>query len=810
VFTYNKVFSKLEKKWQNFWEENKLFKAANPGEPGSEKPKYYCLDMFPYPSGAGLHVGHPEGYTATDIVCRYKRMKGYNVLHTMGWDAFGLPAEQYAIKTGVSPKESIKVNSANFKKQLKAIGLSFDWEREISTCDPSFYKWTQFIFLKLYSKGLAYQKKGLVNWCPELRTVLANDEVIDGKSERGGHLVERKLMRQWYLKITDYADDLLNGLTNLDWPKSTKEHQKNWIGRSIGANINFLISNSDKKITTFTTRADTLMGVTFIVLAPEHPLVDEVLVDEYRSSVEQYRLLSSKKSDLQRTDLNKDKSGVFTGGYAIHPLTKKEIPIWVADYVLYSYGTGAIMAVPGHDERDLEFANKYSLAVLNVLDDKNNVINSSWDDDSIDGLSSSLATKKVIETLSVNGSAEKKIQYKLRDWTFSRQRYWGEPIPIRMNSEGVETPLMEDELPLVLPDINNYQPSDSGLSPLARVKEWVSDHPNGILETHTMPGSAGSSWYWLRYMDPSNESEPFSSASEKYWGQVDLYIGGSEHSVGHLLYSRFWNRFLYKLGMVSHEEPFKKVVHQGMILGEDGEKMSKSRGNVINPDDIIYEFGADTLRLYEMFMGPLEKTKPWKTSGINGVNSFLNKVWSLLIDFESGIIKSNVLKDFPEKSWDDKFVTTYNNSIKIITNDIENLKFNTAISQLMILRNEAQKFYNNHQYLPRSFTKNFIKLLFPFSPHICEEIWSMAKFNDLLSYSSWPSFDDSKTKSSNFELPIQVNGKLRDKITIENSLTEEEIKKLVLKSEKLKKWLSDKELKKFIYVKNRLVNIVVV
>ena len=679
----------IEKKWQDYWERNKTFKVLD----DDTKPKYYVLDMFPYPSGAGLHVGHPEGYTATDIGARYKRMKGYNVLHPMGWDAFGLPAEQHALDTGQHPRDITVKNINNFRRQIKSLGFSYDWDREFSTTDPDYYKWTQWIFLQLYKRGLAYMAEVPVNWCPALGTVLANEEVIDGKSERGGHPVIRKPMRQWVLKITEYAERLLEDLEELDWPESIKEMQRNWIGKSEGAEVYFEVEsfqdeNGDNRLVVFTTRPDTLFGATYCVIAPEHPWVDKITTPEYAEQVRAYKERAAQKSDLERTDLAKEKTGVFTGAYAINPVNGKRVPIWIADYVLATYGTGAIMAVPGHDQRDWEFAKKYDLPIVEVVKGGDLSKEAYTGDgehvnsDFLNGLNNEEAIKRMIEWLEQNGKGQKKVTYKLRDWLFSRQRYWGEPIPILHLEDGTMKPVPEDELPLLLPDVDEIRPTGTGESPLANVEEWVNttDPETGLparRETNTMPQWAGSCWYYLRFIDPHNDKEICSKELQEKWLPVDLYIGGAEHAVLHLLYARFWHKVLYDIGVVSTKEPFKKLVNQGMILGTNNEKMSKSRGNVINPDDIVEKYGADTLRMYEMFMGPLEATKPWNTSGVEGIYRFLSRVWRLYIDENTGQLNSKIVDS--EEGVDPSFLKTWHRTIKKVTEDYENLRFNTAI-----------------------------------------------------------------------------------------------------------------------------------
>ena len=807
------VLKRIEPKWQEYWDKNQSFRAANPGEPGSEKPKYYCLDMFPYPSGDGLHIGHPLGYTATDIISRYKRARGFNVLHPMGWDAFGLPAEQYAIKMGVHPATTTQKNIQNFKRQLKSLGFSFDWSREISTIDPSYYKWTQWLFKKLYERELAYQAEIAVNWCPALGTVLANDEIIDGKSERGGHPVERRPMRQWVLKITEYADRLLSDLDELDWPESTKEHQRNWIGRSVGAKIRFAVKGGTDRVEVFTTRPDTLFGVSFVAIAPEHALADKLAVGEHRQKVLDYAQTAARKTDLQRTDLSKQKTGVFTGSYVVHPLTGEEVPVWMADYILINYGTGSIMGVPAHDDRDLEFATQMKLAVKPVIDENGKLIHSG---DAFNGLAIDVAVPKIIDALQTKNAGEKTITYRLRDWLFARQRYWGEPIPVIHVMDGPEKGnirLLEDhELPLELPSVDRYEPTGTGESPLSAVSAWVNvkdpkTSAQGRRETNTMPGSAGSSWYFLRYMDSQNAQAPWSKEAEKYWQQVDLYLGGSEHAVGHLLYSRFWHKVFFDLGLVSTKEPFKRLVHQGMILGEDGEKMSKSRGNVINPDHVVAKYGADTLRLFEMFLGPLEKAKPWQTNSIEGVYRFLSRFWRLCAGDDSKL--SDHVKDIPESEWPIELQQSLHKTIRQVTDDIEGLRFNTAISALMVLTNDANAFFNASQSVPKSLLNRMTLLLAPFAPHLGEEVWSMLGHGQSLVREPWPSFDTSKVVTSEMQLAVQINGKLRDTVKVSKTISEAELKDLVLSLESVKKWIEGKELRKFIYVKEKLVSLVV-
>lgn len=814
-FSFRDFSKRIEPKWQNFWDEQQVYRAANPGEQGAEKEKFYCLDMFPYPSGSGLHVGHPLGYVATDILCRYKRMKGFNVLHPMGWDAFGLPAEQYAIQTGIHPAKTTQENKKTFKRQMRSLALSYDWSREVSTADPSYFKWTQWIFKKLYEKGLAYQEEYPVNWCPALGTVLANDEIIDGKSERGGHPVEKRPMRQWMLKITAYAERLLEDLDALDWPESTKEHQRNWIGKSEGARVKFAVKGqNDLSFDIFTTRPDTLMGVTFMVLAPEHPLVQTITSDDQRAKVEAYQKAAAAKTDLARTDLNKDKSGVFTGGYAVHPISGKDVPVWIADYVLMGYGTGAIMAVPAHDERDQEFAEAHSLPIVSVIDENNVMQNSNAEGFEVDGLSADEAFPKFIELIEAKGLGAKEVNYKLRDWVFSRQRYWGEPIPVLHPSTGPltgEVQLLPDsELPLELPEVEDYKPSGTGESPLSTNKEWM-NYKKGeeafIRESNTMPGSAGSSWYFLRYMDPANDSEAWSQDAVKYWKNVDFYLGGSEHAVGHLLYARFWHKFLFDEGLLPTSEPFQKLVHQGMILGEDGEKMSKSRGNVINPDDVVDQFGADAFRMYEMFMGPLEKTKPWNTGGLEGTYRFLNRICKTVLNADGSL--SEVVRDIPEDKWAEGMSQSLHRTIKQVGEAIEKLSHNTAISALMILLNDASKQFDGIGGVPEQWLKSYTQLLAPFAPHTAEELWSLLGEKQSVTQSSWPEYDEEKVKLDEIELGVQVNGKIRARVTVDAEISEEDLKALVLEQENVKKWVDGKPLKKFVYVKGRIVSVVV-
>ncbi len=804
----------IEAKWQAYWEQNRTFRASE----DSARPKFYCLDMFPYPSGSGLHVGHLEGYTATDIVSRYKRMQGFNVLHPMGWDAFGLPAEQYAIKTGVHPAITTAENIATFKRQMKRAGLSYDWERELSTTDPDYYRWTQWIFLKLFERGLAYVAEVPVNWCPALSTVLANEEIVEGKSEVGGFDVVRKPMRQWVLKITAYADRLLDDLALVDWPASTLEMQKNWIGRSIGAEVDFALADARGSLRVFTTRPDTLFGATYMVLAPEHPLVDAVTTPERRAGVAAYREAASRKSDLQRQELAKDKTGVFTGGSAINPVNGERLPIWIADYVLMSYGTGAIMAVPGHDERDWTFARTYQLPIREVISGgdvskeafvdtgRGTVVNSTAPDGSfsIDGLTPADAMPKITAWLESRGKGGKTVNYKLRDWLFARQRYWGEPFPI-VWAGGESKPLPEEQLPLTLPETANFKPSGTGESPLANLDAWLAttDPATGKparRETNTMPQWAGSCWYYLRFIDPKNSRQLVDSARERYWMPVDLYIGGSEHAVLHLLYARFWHKVLYDIGVVSTPEPFKKLVHQGIVLGEDNQKMSKSRGNVVNPDEMIERFGADAVRLYEMFMGPLEAIKPWSTRGVEGVTRFLDRVWRLIVN-DDGSVSRAVVDAGP--SADQRRLL--HQTIKKVTEDLEGLRFNTAISQMMVFTNDMTKLDRR----PRALLEPFVLLLAPFAPHLCEDLWEKLGHRPSTAREPWPAFDPALVVSDRCEIPIQVNGKLRSKIEVPADWTEEQIVALATQDTKLAEWLQGKPPRKVIYVPKKLVNFVV-
>ncbi|MCZ0755188.1 leucine--tRNA ligase [Anoxybacillus sp. J5B_2022] len=796
----------IEKKWQEYWEENKTFKTTE--EDG--KRKFYALDMFPYPSGAGLHVGHPEGYTATDILARMKRMQGYNVLHPMGWDAFGLPAEQYALDTGNDPAEFTKKNIDNFRRQIKSLGFSYDWDREVNTTDPNYYKWTQWIFLKLYEKGLAYIDEVPVNWCPALGTVLANEEVIDGKSERGGHPVIRKPMKQWMLRITAYADRLLEDLEELDWPESIKEMQRNWIGRSEGAHVHFAIDGHEETFTVFTTRPDTLFGATYAVLAPEHPLVEKITTPEQKGAVEAYLQQIQSKSDLERTDLAKEKTGVFTGAYAINPVNGEKLPIWIADYVLMSYGTGAIMAVPAHDERDYEFAKKFNLPIKEVVAGGDITKEAYTGDgqhvnsDFLNGLNKEEAIKKMIEWLEANGKGEKKVSYRLRDWLFSRQRYWGEPIPIIHWEDGTMTPVPEEELPLVLPKTDEIKPSGTGESPLANIEEWVNvvdpkTGKKGRRETNTMPQWAGSCWYYLRYIDPHNSEQLADPEKLKKWLPVDIYIGGAEHAVLHLLYARFWHKFLYDIGVVPTKEPFQKLFNQGMILGENNEKMSKSKGNVVNPDDIIESHGADTLRLYEMFMGPLEASIAWSTKGLDGARRFLDRVWRLFVE-ENGELNPKIVEN-PET---DTLERVYHQTVKKVTEDYEAIRFNTAISQLMVFINEAYK----APVLPKAYMEGFVKLLSPVCPHIAEELWEKLGHTNTIAYEAWPAYDEAKLVEDEVEIVVQVNGKVRAKVSVPADASKEQLEQIAMEDAKIKEQIEGKTVRKVIAVPGKLVNIV--
>ena len=789
----------IEEKWKKYWEENKTFET---NLHDFSKPKYYVLDMFPYPSGAGLHAGHVEGYTATDIIARYKRMRGFNVLHPMGWDAFGLPAEQYAISTGNHPSIFTNENIKVFKGQLNNAGFSFDWDKEISTCDPKYYKWTQWIFKELYKDGLARKVDMPVNWCEELGTVLSNDEVIDGKSERGGYPVIRRNMSQWVIDMPAYAEKLLEGLEEIDWPESTKEMQRNWIGKSTGAKVTFKVDGTDKYFEVFTTRPDTLFGATYCVLSPEHSLVDEITKKDQKEEIKNYKKISASKSELERTSLSKEKTGSFTGSYAINPVNNKKIPIWISDYVLSTYGTGAIMAVPAHDDRDYEFAKKYGLEIIQVLEGENIEekaytgdgihINSSF----LDGLNKEEAIDKIIKYLEEKNIGKKEVNYRLRDWIFARQRYWGEPIPIIHLENNKDVVLSDEELPLILPVLNDYKP-EGNTSPLEKAHDWVEVEVNGIKgkrETSTMPGSAGSSWYYMRYIDPHNDNVFADSKLLKHWLPVDLYIGGPEHTGGHLLYSRMWNRYLYDKGLSPVKEPFKKLFHQGMILGANGIKMGKRYPEfVVNPNEIIKTYGADTLRLYEMFMGPLEADKPWSDTGCEASRKFIERVWRIFTE--------DKVKDVENTNLD----KIYNQTVKKVTEDFEELKFNTAISQIMIFVNAIYK----EKVLPLKYAESLVKLLNPICPFMTEEIWSMLGHTNTIAYEKWPEYDPSKLKEDKIKLPVSVNGKLRGNIEIDENLSKEEILKLAKQEENVSKYLDNHEIVKEIYVPNKILNIVI-
>ncbi|KYG69266.1 leucine--tRNA ligase [Bdellovibrio bacteriovorus] len=792
-------FSEIESKWQKKWAEQKAFQA----ESNSKKPKYYALDMFPYPSGSGLHIGHMASYTPGDIVSRYKRVNGFNVLHPMGYDAFGLPAEQYAIQTGIHPAITTQKAIESFRNTLQSYGFSFDWSREISTCEPSYYKWTQFIFLKLYERGLAYQKEVPVNWCPALKTVLANDEVIDGKSERGGHPVIRVPMKQWMLKITDYAERLLNDLDKVDWPERTKEAQRNWIGKSEGARITFKVDGTSESFEVFTTRPDTLFGVSFMVMAPEHELVKKITTAAEKSSVEAYVEATSRKSEVERKATT-DKTGVFTGAYALHPITGEKIPVWIADYVLLDYGTGAIMAVPGHDARDFEFATKFNLPVKRVLEGgetlpfegDGTLVNS----DFLNGLSKADAIKKMLSHLESKKLGVREVQYKLRDWLFSRQRYWGEPFPIVHFADGSRG-VPVNELPVILPEVADYEPADTGEAPLARNAEWVHysrDGKEGRRETDTMPGAAGSSWYFLRYIDPKNDQAPFSAEAEKYWMPVDLYVGGPEHTVGHLLYSRFWMKVLFDCGLVTHDEPFQKLLHQGMILGPDGEKMSKSRGNVISPDTIAKSHGADAMRTFISFMGPVDKDKPWAPTGIDGVKRFLDRISRLVVSDEGQYVAT-------KGAAPDDIKKLVHKTIKKVTEDIESMSFNTAISAMMILVNELYK----AECRSEEALKPLVQILAPFAPHLAEELWEKMGGEGLCSLAPWPKYDSTLVADDTVTIGVQVNGKMRGTIEVSPTASEDEALAAAKAVAGVSAVLAGKNPDKVIYKAGRILNLIV-
>ena len=793
-------FAAVEKKWQKYWEENETFKTDIWD---FSKPKFYALDMFPYPSGVGLHAGHPEGYTATDIVARMKRMQGYNVLHPMGWDAFGLPAEQYAINTGNHPNIFTAKNIETFKGQLKSLGFSYDWSRELSTSDPKFYKWTQWIFKRLYLDGYAKYIDMPVNWCEELGTVLSNDEVIDGKSERGGYPVVRKNMKQWVLDIPKYAEKLLEGLDLIDFPESTKEIQRNWIGKSTGALVNFKVADSEYDFTVFTTRCDTLFGATYCVLAPEHEIVNKITTKECQETVSKYQEECSKKSELERTELNKEKTGVFTGSYAINPVNNKKIPIWISDYVLSSYGTGAIMAVPAHDERDYAFAKKFNLEIIPVLAG-GDVSKEAYTGDGVhinseflDGLSKEEAINKMIAYLEENKIGSKKVNYRLREWIFARQRYWGEPVPIIHMEDGTMKVLDDSELPLVLPEMDDYK-GKNGKAPLENATDWknvVIDGKKGVRETSTMPGSAGSSWYYLRYIDPHNDNCFANPELLKHWMPVDLYVGGPEHAVGHLLYSRFWNNYLYDKGLVPTKEPYKKLVHQGMILGSNGIKMGKRFPEyVVNPTDVVKSHGADALRLYEMFMGPLEADKPWSNQGLDGAKKFLDRVYRI---FEDNKV---VEEDTPNLE------KIYHQTVKKVSNDYESMNFNTAISQMMIFVNAVYK----EDKITKEYASGFVKILNPIAPHITEEIWhTFLGHTDTIANETWPSYDETKITEDTYTMVVQVNGKLRGKIDVSSETSKDEMERLAKSIPNVISFIDGKEIVKVITVPKKLVNIVV-
>ncbi|MDD3057806.1 MAG: leucine--tRNA ligase [Sphaerochaeta sp.] len=832
-------FHEIETKWQAYWEENQSFRVTEDENVPADK-RAYVLDMFPYPSGAGLHVGHPEGYTATDIYCRFLRMNGYNVLHPMGFDSFGLPAENYAIKTGTHPRATTEKNIENFRKQIKSLGFSYDWSREVSTHSSDYYRWTQWIFLQLFKKGLAYESHTPINWCDQCKTGLANEEVKDGKCERCGTTVVRKNIRQWVLKITEYADTLLSDLDGVDWPESVKSMQRNWIGRSEGASVLFPVENLEEQLEVYTTRADTLFGATYMVVAPEHPLVAKLTTESQKEAVEAYLEASARKSDLERTDLAKDKSGVFSGRYAINPVNNKKIPIWIADYVLISYGTGAIMAVPAHDTRDWEFAKKFNLPIIEVLKSEVDVQQEAWTEDGIhvnssflDGLNKDDAIAAMLAWLEEQKLGKKAINYKLRDWIFSRQRYWGEPIPLVHCPTCGTVAVPEEELPLLLPEVTSYEPSGTGESPLAKIDSWVNTTcpvcgGKAKRETNTMPQWAGSCWYYLRYLDPNNTKEFVSKEKEQYWMPVDLYVGGAEHAVLHLLYARFWHKVLFDLGVVSTSEPFKRLVNQGMITsyayqrkdkslvptdmveetstdvfvekatGEQLErvvaKMSKSLKNVINPDEIITEYGADSMRMYEMFMGPLEVSKPWATTGLIGVYRFLDRVWRL---YDERPITDEALGEELER--------TLHKTIKKVTYDTNTLNFNTAISQMMVLVNELYKIDN----FPREVAETLVKLLSPYVPHLAEELWERLGHTGSMKTVTWPTYQEELTVDNEIEMVFQINGKVRAKTTVAKGLSKEKALALAKEDEKVRTWLEGKTIVKEIVVPDKLVNIVI-
>jgi leucyl-tRNA synthetase len=808
-------FAEVEPRWQRHWEEHKTFRTRE----DAGRPKFYCLDMFPYPSGAGLHVGHLEGYTATDILSRYKRMRGFNVLHPIGWDAFGLPAEQYAVKTGIHPAVTTAENIANFRKQMKRAGLSYDWDREVNTTDPDYYRWTQWIFLKLFERGLAYVAEVPVNWCPALGTVLANEEVVDGRSEIGGHEVIRRPMRQWVLKITAYADRLLDDLDRVEWPTSTHEMQKNWIGRSVGAEVEFPLDGVHGALRIFTTRPDTLFGATYMVLAPEHPLVDVLTTPDRRAAVDAYRAAAAHKSELQRQEEAKDKTGVPTGGHAVNPVNGEKLPVWIADYVLMSYGTGAIMAVPGHDERDWWFAKAFDLPIREVVrggdvtraaysdNESGTIVNSTTPDGSfsIDGLAPREAITRITAWLESRGTGRRSINYKLRDWLFSRQRYWGEPLPV-VWVDGAPVALPEEQLPLRLPEAKEIRPSGTGESPLANLHEWVDTvdprdgKRRGRRETNTMPQWAGSCWYYLRYLSPHDGSRLVDPERERYWMPVDLYVGGAEHAVLHLLYARFWHKVLFDIGVVSTPEPFSKLVHQGTVLGEDGTKMAKSVGNVVNPDEMIDRFGADALRLYEMFMGPLEAMKPWSTRGVEGISRFLDRVWRLVVTGD-GRLSPAITDETPAG----EHLRLLHRTIRKVTDDLEGLRFNTAISQLMVFTNEMTPLARR----PRALIEPFVLLLAPFAPHLGEELWRRLGHPDSLAYADWPVWDPGLVVEDMVTVAVQVNGKLRATLELPRGTGQDAARDAALADDRVRRYVDGGQLRKLVYVPDKLLSLVV-
>ena len=794
-------YQEIEKKWQKFWEDNNTFYTDTHD---FSKPKYYVLDMFPYPSGVGLHAGHPEGYTATDVIARMKRMQGFNVLHPMGFDSFGLPAEQYAIQTGNHPEGFTKKNIDHFIEQLKSLGFSYDWDKMVSTSDPDFYKWTQWIFIRLFKDGYARCVEMPVNWCEELGTVLANDEVIDGKSERGGYPVIRKNMKQWIMDIPAFAETLLENLNDIDWPESTKEMQRNWIGKSIGAQVDFKVKDTDEKFTVFTTRCDTLFGATYCVLSPEHPLVDKIVSAEQKEAVDAYKKQCATKSEMERTELNKDKTGVFTGAYAINPVNDKAIPVWISDYVLMGYGTGAIMAVPAHDERDYAFAKKFGIDIIQVLEG-GDISKEAYTEDGVhinsgflDGLGKQEAIDKMIAWLEEKGLGTKKVNYRIREWIFARQRYWGEPIPVIHYEDGTIGVLDDGDLPLILPELEDYGPSKTG-APLDKATDWVNIEykgKKGKRETSTMPGSAGSSWYFLRYIDPHNNNELADKELLQHWMPVDLYVGGPEHAVGHLLYSRMWNNYLYDKGISPVKEPFKKLVHQGYILGENGIKMGKRYPEyVVNPSDIVRDYGADTLRLYEMFMGPLQADKPWSSQGIEGTKKWLDRVWRLAVE----------MPDKQSDTNDGMLDYSYNFMVQKVTRDIENLDLNTAISQMMIFINDCYK----AEKIYKPYLVDFVQMLSCFAPHIGNEMYEILTGKTDMAYRKWPVCDESKLVKAEKEIVVQVNGKVRAKFNISSDASDDEIYNEALKQENVLKFIDGKQIKKHFIIKSKMVNIVI-